>query len=64
MYGSELLLIIFATICSAMSCSTLKGMDVLVMLSIWRFILGIGIGGDYPLRYFILLSFSRKITIF
>jgi MFS transporter, PHS family, inorganic phosphate transporter len=58
MYGSELILIIFATLCSALSASTLKGINVLTMLAFWRFILGIGIGGDYPLSAVITSEFA------
>jgi PHS family inorganic phosphate transporter-like MFS transporter len=58
MYGSELILIIFATVCSALSASTVRGISVLGMLGMWRFILGIGIGGDYPLSAVITSEFA------
>ncbi|CAF3345138.1 unnamed protein product [Rotaria sp. Silwood2] len=48
-YGVELLIIIMATICSAMAGSAAIGVGTLGFLGFWRFILGIGIGGDYPM---------------
>jgi PHS family inorganic phosphate transporter-like MFS transporter len=62
MYGVELMIIIFATIGSALSPNNLS-IDMYTIIIIWRVILGLGIGGDYPLsagKYlitFILLSF-------
>lgn len=47
-YGVEMIIVLVATIGSALSCSTVRGMNVLVMLGIWRFIMGMGMGGDYP----------------
>lgn len=60
MYGLELMIMIVATFGSAMSASTVSGMNVVVMLSIWRFILGVGIGGDYPLSAVITSEFASK----
>ncbi|RUP45910.1 major facilitator superfamily domain-containing protein [Jimgerdemannia flammicorona] len=48
-YGLELLIIIFATVCCAMSSSTVRGVSVFGFLGFWRLILGIGVGGDYPM---------------
>lgn len=48
MYGVELLLIMIGTVNCAFASSTIRGIDIIGMLSIWRFILGFGIGGDYP----------------
>ncbi|KAF9438883.1 Inorganic phosphate transporter pho84 [Entomortierella beljakovae] len=48
-YGLELMIIIFATLCCAMCGSNIKGASTIGYLSFWRFILGIGIGGDYPM---------------
>lgn len=49
-YGKELMLIIFATI---MTLTTPTGQlspdDALIYLAVWRIILGIGVGGDYPM---------------
>ena len=48
-YGLELFIIILGTICCAMSGSNAKGASVIQYLTFWRFVLGIGIGGDYPM---------------
>ncbi|CAF4769620.1 unnamed protein product, partial [Rotaria magnacalcarata] len=47
-YGIELLIVIVATIGSAMAGSAATGVGTLGFLGFWRFLLGIGIGGDYP----------------
>lgn len=43
-----LTLVFVATIGSALASSAVRGFTVLQILAIWRFILGIGMGGDYP----------------
>lgn len=48
MYGLELTIMMFATIGSAVSADAFA-VSVWGALMFWRFILGIGIGGDYPL---------------
>ncbi|KAI7884563.1 phosphate:H+ symporter [Lichtheimia hyalospora FSU 10163] len=48
-YGLELLLIIIATINCATSASAVEGVGAVGFLGFWRFILGVGIGGDYPM---------------
>ncbi|CAF1416596.1 unnamed protein product [Rotaria sordida] len=48
-YGIELLIIIMATVCSAMAGSAATGVGTLGFLGFWRLVLGIGIGGDYPM---------------
>ncbi|ORY06361.1 MFS general substrate transporter [Basidiobolus meristosporus CBS 931.73] len=58
MYGSELIIIIFATICCAIAGSWAKGVNVIAILGFWRFILGIGIGGDYPVSAVITSEFA------
>ncbi|KAI6018363.1 major facilitator superfamily domain-containing protein [Pisolithus marmoratus] len=49
-YGKELMLIIFATI-MCISCPTndLSSDGALIWLTVFRVILGIGVGGDYPM---------------
>jgi len=49
-YGKELMLIIFATIMT-IACPTnlLSPSHVLLWIAGWRIILGIGVGGDYPM---------------
>ncbi|KAK9693787.1 hypothetical protein K7432_013737 [Basidiobolus ranarum] len=58
MYGSELIIIIFATFCCAIAGSWGKGVNVIAVLALWRFILGIGIGGDYPVSAVITSEFA------
>ncbi|KAF9960192.1 hypothetical protein BGZ72_007727 [Mortierella alpina] len=48
-YGLELMVIIIGTLCCAMVGSNAKGASVIQYLTFWRFILGFGIGGDYPM---------------
>ncbi|KAJ7683780.1 MFS general substrate transporter [Mycena rosella] len=48
--GKELMLIIFATIMSITTpTGSLSPDSCLIYLSVWRIILGIGVGGDYPM---------------
>ncbi|KDQ16089.1 hypothetical protein BOTBODRAFT_31165 [Botryobasidium botryosum FD-172 SS1] len=48
-YGKELMLIIFATIITISVPAYLGGNHVLVWIGVMRIILGIGVGGDYPM---------------
>lgn len=48
-YGLELMIIILGTLCCAMSGSNAKGSSAIQYLTFWRFVLGVGIGGDYPM---------------
>ncbi|KAJ7234736.1 major facilitator superfamily domain-containing protein [Mycena rebaudengoi] len=49
-YGKELMLIIFATImCLTTPTGSLSPDNSLIYLAVWRIILGIGVGGDYPM---------------
>jgi PHS family inorganic phosphate transporter-like MFS transporter len=59
MYGLELLIIIVSTLGVAMSASGAAGsMSLTAWLIAWRFFLGIGIGGDYPLSAIITSEFA------
>ncbi|KAH8556871.1 major facilitator superfamily domain-containing protein [Umbelopsis sp. PMI_123] len=57
-YGFELLIIIVGTINCATSASAVRGVSVIGFLCFWRFILGIGIGGDYPMSATITSEWS------
>lgn len=57
-YGFELLIIIIGTINCATSSSTIRGVSALGFLGFWRLILGIGIGGDYPMSATITSEWS------
>ena len=58
MYGVELMIIITATCASALSGNLVSGFSVFTVLGIWRVILGLGIGGDYPLSAIITSEFA------
>ncbi|KZO96778.1 MFS general substrate transporter [Calocera viscosa TUFC12733] len=49
MYGKELMIIIVATILCISAPSSVGGDGVLIWLSVWRIVLGIGVGADYPM---------------
>ncbi|CAO3596218.1 unnamed protein product [Absidia cylindrospora] len=57
-YGFELLIIIIGTINCATSASTVKGVSAIGFLGLWRLVLGIGIGGDYPMSATITSEWS------
>jgi phosphate:H+ symporter len=59
-YGIELLIIIVATIGSAMAGSAATGVGALGFLGLWRFLLGIGIGGDYPMSATVSSEWSSE----
>ncbi|KAF9516329.1 hypothetical protein BS47DRAFT_1371753 [Hydnum rufescens UP504] len=48
-YGKELMVIIFATILTISVPAYFSGLDALTWVTIFRVVLGIGIGGDYPM---------------
>jgi PHS family inorganic phosphate transporter-like MFS transporter len=61
MYGVELMVMIIATFAQALSGGG-HAVSILGVLIVWRFIMGIGIGGDYPLSAVISSEFaSTKI---
>ncbi|KAI0787970.1 phosphate transporter [Fomes fomentarius] len=57
MYGIELMLIIIATFGQALSGQG-HAVGIIGVLVVWRFIMGIGIGGDYPLSAVISSEFA------
>ncbi|KAJ7599280.1 phosphate transporter [Mycena floridula] len=57
MYGVELLVIIVATFAQAISGNG-HAIHILGVLILWRFLMGIGIGGDYPLSAVISSEFA------
>ncbi|KUJ23969.1 MFS general substrate transporter [Mollisia scopiformis] len=59
MYGLELIVTIVATLGVVMASNGTAGsMSVIVWLLVWRFVLGIGIGADYPLSAVICSEFA------
>ncbi|RMZ89195.1 hypothetical protein DV736_g3572, partial [Chaetothyriales sp. CBS 134916] len=57
MYGLELILIIFATLAQALA-SDSPSISIVGVLIFWRVLMGIGIGGDYPLSSIITSEFA------
>ncbi|KAI9676825.1 MAG: Inorganic phosphate transporter pho84 [Caeruleum heppii] len=57
MYGLELMIIIFATLAQSVSAPS-PAMSIVGLLVFWRAIMGIGIGGDYPLSSIITSEFA------
>ena len=57
MYGLELILIIFATLAQALSSSS-QAISIVGLLIFWRVLMGVGIGGDYPLSSIITSEFA------
>ena len=45
---SQLIIMIVATLGSTLSADTPAGLQAIAILGFWRFVLGVGIGGDYP----------------
>ncbi|GLB40549.1 putative phosphate transporter [Lyophyllum shimeji] len=61
MYGVELMIIIIATFGQALSGGG-HAVGIIGVLVVWRFLMGVGIGGDYPLSAVISSEFaSTKI---
>lgn len=57
MYGLELILIITATLAQALS-GPGKSTSIIGLIIFWRVLMGIGIGGDYPLSAIITSEFA------
>ncbi|KAJ4290864.1 acid phosphatase pho5 [Kalmusia sp. IMI 367209] len=57
MYGMELILIIFATLAQSLSAHS-PACSIVGVLVFWRVLMGIGIGGDYPLSSIITSEFA------
>lgn len=57
MYGVELMLIIVATLAHALTSSS-PSVDIVGAIIFWRVLMGIGIGGDYPLSSIITSEFA------
>ena len=52
------MIMIISTIGSALAANSATGIQLLGMLGFWRFLLGIGIGGDYPISSVITSEFA------
>lgn len=58
MYGFELIIIIFTTFAQALSANG-PAVHIVGVLVVWRFLMGVGIGGDYPLSAVISSEFAN-----
>ncbi|CAI7658661.1 hypothetical protein N7533_000098 [Penicillium manginii] len=58
MYGIELIIIIFATLAQSLSAAS-PAVSITGVLIFWRVVMGIGIGGDYPLSSIITSEFAN-----
>ncbi|KAL4074946.1 major facilitator superfamily domain-containing protein [Scleroderma yunnanense] len=59
MYGIELLIMIVATFSQALSGQS-PAVGIIGALIFWRFVMGVGIGGDYPLSAIISSEFAAS----
>jgi PHS family inorganic phosphate transporter-like MFS transporter len=57
--GIELIIIITATLVQALAGSG-PAVNIIGVIAFWRFIMGIGVGGDYPLSAVITSEFASK----
>lgn len=61
MYGLALMIMVLSSVGCGFSICTTRSC-VLVSLGLFRFVLGVGIGGDYPLSATIMSEFANKKT--
>jgi len=61
MYGVELIIIIIGTLGQTLA-GQAHGVNIFNVLIVWRFIMGVGIGGDYPLSAVISSEFANTKT--
>lgn len=59
MYGVELMIIIVATVASSLAGQS-RAVTVVGIIMFWRVVMGVGIGGDYPLSAIITSEFATK----
>ncbi|KAH7928254.1 phosphate permease [Leucogyrophana mollusca] len=59
MYGVELIIMIIATFGQALA-GQAPAVSIIGVIVVWRFIMGVGIGGDYPLSAIISSEFAAK----
>ncbi|WVQ71037.1 phosphate:H+ symporter [Cryptococcus sp. DSM 104548] len=59
MYGIELVIIIIGTLGQAVA-GRAPGVNIYGVIIMWRFIMGMGIGGDYPLSSVITSEFAAR----
>ncbi|OQR92893.1 inorganic phosphate transporter [Achlya hypogyna] len=61
-YGIELMILIGGALLCALAVWPVNGVadNVLILMAVWRFILGIGVGGDYPVSAVITSEFASS----
>ncbi|KAF9037081.1 phosphate permease [Panaeolus papilionaceus] len=59
MYGIELMIMIVSTFAQAISAEG-QAVRIVPVLIVWRFIMGVGVGGDYPLSAIMASEFASK----
>jgi len=57
MYGIELIIIVFSCFAQALSGNG-PAVNIIGAITVWRFLMGIGVGGDYPLSAVITSEFA------
>ncbi|KAH9041724.1 phosphate transporter [Lactarius pseudohatsudake] len=57
MYGIELMIIVTATLVQALVGSG-QAVNIIGVIAFWRFVMGVGVGGDYPLSAVITSEFA------
>ncbi|KAH9063955.1 major facilitator superfamily domain-containing protein [Lactarius vividus] len=57
MYGIELMIIVTATLAQALAGSG-HAVNIIGVIAFWRFVMGVGVGGDYPLSAVITSEFA------
>lgn len=60
MYGVELIILITGAIGCAVGSWEIGPFSLVLILGIWRFILGVGVGGDYPVSAVITSEFASS----
>lgn len=63
MYAVVLTITLIGTLGSSLSASTISGLNIFAVLVIWRLVVGIGIGGDFPLSG-ISSFYSHSLILF
>ncbi|KAI9695064.1 MAG: hypothetical protein M1820_008957 [Bogoriella megaspora] len=59
LYGIELVIVIVSTVGIAISSSGVgKSMNMYALVCVWRFVMGVGIGGEYPLSAIITAEWA------
>lgn len=63
LYGVELVIVIFSTLGVASASRGENTMNILAWLLVWRFVMGIGIGAEYPLSAVITTEQVYPLTL-